>query len=241
MNQELLDIEKANGDTTIANSYSKKERVEPFSLDLRSSAQSKRRNRILKTLLDYLVVVPGLMVISPLLVLITILIKLDSPGPIIHRRRVLGLNGREFDALKFRTMYVNGDEILAKFPKLKTELGRDHKLKCDPRITRVGHLLRKFSLDELPQLFNVLFLDMSLVGPRIITPDEITKYGRWGSTRLTAMPGLSGWWQVNGRSNTTYDERVNLDMEYIHNWSLWFDIKILFLSVPVVLKGDGAY
>jgi lipopolysaccharide/colanic/teichoic acid biosynthesis glycosyltransferase len=101
--------------------------------------------------------------------------------------------------------------------------------------------LRKFSLDELPQLFNVLFQDMSLVGPRIITPDEITKYGRHGEMLLTAMPGLTGLWQVSGRSDTSYDDRVKLDMKYIHNWSISMDLKILFRTIPAVMKGDGAY
>lgn len=216
-------------------------KVEPSSLDLLNTGQSRRVNRVLKALLDYVIVLPGVILIAPLLALIAVLIKLDSPGPVIHRRRVLGLNGRPFDAFKFRTMYVNGDEILAQFPKLRVELDRNYKLKCDPRVTRVGQLLRKFSLDELPQLFNILLQDMSLVGPRIIAPDEISKYGRWGSALLTAMPGLSGWWQVNGRSDTSYDERVSLDMDYIQNWSLWFDVKILLLTIPAVLKGDGAY
>lgn len=203
--------------------------------------QSRKFNKSLKTLFDYLVVVPGLILISPLLLFIALLIRLDSPGPILHRRRVLGLNGRQFEALKFRTMYANGDEILAQFPRLKAELERDYKLKCDPRVTRVGQVLRKFSLDELPQFLNVLNQDMSLIGPRIIAPEEIVKYGRWGNTLLSAMPGLTGWWQVNGRSDTSYEQRIQLDMEYIHNWSVWFDIKILLLTIPAVLKGDGAY
>ena len=203
--------------------------------------QSNRLNRVLKAILDYAVVIPSLLLMAPLYIVIAILIKLDSPGPVVHRRKVLGLNGRQFDAFKFRTMYVNGEEILDRFPKLRAELDRNYKLKCDPRVTRFGHILRKFSLDELPQLFNVLRQDMSLIGPRIITPTEISKYGRWGSTLLTVMPGVTGWWQVNGRSDTTYDQRVNLDMEYINNWSVWLDIKILFLTIPTVLKGDGAY
>jgi lipopolysaccharide/colanic/teichoic acid biosynthesis glycosyltransferase len=102
-------------------------------------------------------------------------------------------------------------------------------------------MLRKFSLDELPQLFNVLAQDMSVTGPRIIAPDEITKYGRWGQTLLTVMPGLTGLWQVSGRSNTSYDDRVKLDMQYIDNWSIFLDIKILFKTIPAVMKGDGAY
>ena len=182
--------------------------------------QAKRSNRVMKAILDYLIVVPSLLLISPLLLFIALLIRLDSPGPIIHRRRVLGLNGRTFHALKFRTMYTNGDQILAQYPKLKSELDRNYKLKCDPRVTRVGQVLRKFSLDELPQLINVLLQDMSVVGPRIITPEELVKYGRWGGTFVSVMPGITGLWQVSGRSDTTYDQRVSLDMDYIHNWTL---------------------
>jgi lipopolysaccharide/colanic/teichoic acid biosynthesis glycosyltransferase len=173
--------------------------------------------------------------------MLAILVKLDTPGPVIHRRRVLGRNGRVFYAFKFRTMYVNGDEILAAHPRLRAELNKNYKLKCDPRVTPVGRFLRKYSLDELPQLFNVLAQDMSLVGPRIIAPEEIVKYGQWGDLLLTAMPGLTGLWQVSGRSNTSYDERIALDMHYISHWSVWLDIKILFRTIPVVLKGDGAY
>ena len=202
--------------------------------------RSNRLGKILKVLVDYCLTIPGLILISPLLLLLTIMVKLDSPGPVIYRRRVLGMNGRVFYALKFRTMYVNGNEILAAYPRLRAELNRNYKLKCDPRVTRVGHFLRKFSLDELPQLFNVLFQDMSLVGPRIITPDEIRKYGRHGEMLLTAMPGLTGLWQVSGRSNTSYDDRVRLDMNYIHNWSILMDLRILGRTIHAVMKGDGA-
>ncbi len=211
-----------------------------------NTAQSKQMiathyNRAVKLALDYAIALPGLLLIAPLLILLAILVKLDSPGPIFHRRRVLGQNGRVFDAFKFRTMYVNGDEILARYPKLRQELNKNYKLKCDPRVTRVGTFLRKFSLDELPQLLNVLARDMSLIGPRIIAPDEIGKYGQYGQTLMAVMPGLTGLWQVSGRSNTSYDERVALDMHYIGEWSVWLDIKILFLTIPAVLKGDGAY
>lgn len=202
---------------------------------------AQQKNRRLKALLDFAIVVPTLLLIWPLFLVLAIAVKLDSPGPIIHRRRVLGRDGRIFDAFKFRTMYVNGDEILAQHPNLKAELNKNYKLKCDPRVTRVGKLLRKFSLDELPQLFNVLAQDMSIIGPRIIAPDEITKYGQWGQTLLTVMPGLTGLWQVSGRSNTSYDDRVKLDMRYIDNWSVFMDVKILFKTIPAVMKGDGAY
>jgi lipopolysaccharide/colanic/teichoic acid biosynthesis glycosyltransferase len=198
-------------------------------------------NRYHKALLDYAVVIPTIIFILPLLILLALAVKLDSPGPILYRRRVLGRDGRVFNAFKFRTMHVNGDEILAQYPQLRAELKANYKLKCDPRVTRVGQLLRKYSLDELPQLFNILFRDMSLIGPRIITPDEIVKYGRDGQTLVTVMPGLTGLWQVSGRSDTSYDERVALDMQYINNWSIWLDIKILLQTVPAVLRGDGAY
>ncbi len=211
-----------------------------------NTAQSKQMistqyNRAMKLALDYMLALPGLLLIAPLFIFLAVLVKLDSPGPIFHRRRVLGQDGRTFEAFKFRTMYVNGDEILARYPKLRQELNKNYKLKCDPRVTRVGSFLRKFSLDELPQLLNVLARDMSLIGPRIIAPDEISKYGTYSQTLMTVMPGLTGLWQVSGRSNTTYDERVALDMEYISNWSVWLDVKILLRTIPAVLKGDGAY
>lgn len=202
---------------------------------------STRYNHVAKLMLDYAVTLPSLLLLAPLFIFLIILIKLDSPGPVFHRRRVLGQDGRIFDAFKFRTMYVNGDEILACYPTLRRELNKNYKLKCDPRVTRVGKLLRKFSLDELPQLLNVLARDMSVVGPRIITPNEISKYGPYSPMLMRVMPGLTGLWQVNGRSNTTYDERVALDMQYISQWSLWLDIKILLWTIPVVLRGDGAY
>lgn len=204
-------------------------------------AYTKHYNRTLKAIIDLSLTLPGIILIAPLLFLLAVLIKLDSPGPIFHRRLVLGRNGRKFYAFKFRTMYVNGDEILARHPKLRAELDRNYKLKCDPRVTRVGQVLRKFSLDELPQLFNVLVQDMSLVGPRIIAPHELRQYGQWGDVLLSVMPGLTGLWQVSGRSDTTYDERVALDMEYISTWSIWLDVKLLFRTIPAVMKGDGAY
>lgn len=204
-------------------------------------AQAKPFNRFCKRMLDYAMVIPGLLLISPLLIILAIMVKLDSSGPIIYRRRVVGLNGRAFDAYKFRTMYINGDEILAQYPKLRAELNQNYKLKEDPRVTRVGQFLRKYSLDELPQLFNVLKQDMSLVGPRIVTFDELAKYGEWRGRLVTVMPGLTGLWQVSGRSDTTYDERVHFDMKYINEWTLWQDISIVLRTIPAVAKGDGAY
>jgi lipopolysaccharide/colanic/teichoic acid biosynthesis glycosyltransferase len=153
----------------------------------------------------------------------------------------MGIHGSQFDAFKFRTMHVNGDEILAGRPDLQAELLLTHKLKYDPRITRIGRLLRKYSLDELPQIFNVLKRDMSIVGPRIISPAEMDMYGDWGLNLLTVPPGITGLWQVSGRSDTSYAERVRLDMHYIRNWTIWFDLQILWRTVPAVLFGRGAY
>ena len=153
----------------------------------------------------------------------------------------MGINGRQFYALKFRTMHVNGDEIMEKHPALKEELARNHKLKDDPRITKIGAFLRKYSLDELPQLFNVITREMSLVGPRMISPEEVAMYKQFDMNLLTVHPGITGLWQVSGRSDISYDERVRLDMYYVRNWSIWLDLQLLFQTIPAVLKGRGAY
>lgn len=197
---------------------------------------------ILKSALDYALILLAMPVLLPVFAVIALLIKLDSPGPVFYRRSVLGVGSRPFGAFKFRTMYVNGNQILDRYPDLKAELAREHKLKNDPRITRVGKFLRRTSLDELPQLLNVLLGQMSLVGPRMISPAEHDLYGRMKLNLLTVKPGLTGMWQVSGRSDLKYDERVRLDMYYIRNYSIWLDIQILFFqTIPAVFKGRGAY
>jgi exopolysaccharide biosynthesis polyprenyl glycosylphosphotransferase len=201
----------------------------------------KSTERIAKLFLDYFIVVVGGLFMLPLLGLIALLVKLDSPGPIIYRRQVMGINGKQFAAYKFRTMHVNGDEILAQHPELLKKLKEDHKLKDDPRVTRVGHYLRKLSLDELPQLLNILKREMAVVGPRIISPGEMEQYGQWGMNLLSVHPGLTGLWQVSGRSDVSYEERVWLDMNYIRNWSIWSDFHIILRTLPAVLKSQGAY
>lgn len=201
-----------------------------------------RAEAALKILLDVGLILLMTPFILPLFAMIAVLIKLDSPGPVFHYRRVLGIHGIEFDALKFRTMVVNGDEILAQRPELLEELRLTQKLKNDPRITRVGHWLRKASLDELPQLINVLRGQMSLVGPRMISPPEADLYGTMHLNLLTVKPGLTGLWQVSGRADLSYDERVRLDMHYIRNYSIWLDLQILFVQTPpAVLSKRGAY
>jgi exopolysaccharide biosynthesis polyprenyl glycosylphosphotransferase len=198
-------------------------------------------DKFLKLALDYSLTIPGLILVAPIMLLIGILIKLDSPGSMIHRRRVMGINGKQFDAYKFRTMHADGDEILEQYPELQKELQENHKLKDDPRITRVGEWLRKTSLDELPQLLNVIKGEMSLVGPRMITEAEIDKYNQWDINLLTVRPGLTGLWQVSGRSDVSYEQRVRYDMHYIRNWSIWLDLQLLLQTLPAVLKRRGAY
>lgn len=192
-----------------------------------------------KGLIDRLGALVALMLFSPVLALIALLVRLDSFGPIIHRRRVVGVGSRSFDAYKFRTMSVDGDRRLT--PAQREELRESGKLKEDPRITRVGAFLRRTSLDELPQLVNVLLGQMSLVGPRMITQDELRHFGRLRHNLLMVRPGLTGLWQISGRSNLGYEDRVRLDMHYIRNYSIWLDLYIIYRTIPIVIGGHGAY
>ena len=193
----------------------------------------------MKTCLDYVGAAVGLVLLSPVFAVIALLVKLDTPGRVIYNRRVLGRGGRVFDAYKFRSMVVDGDGLLT--PEQWTDLQTTQKLKDDPRITRVGHVLRKYSLDELPQLVNVLKGQMSLIGPRMITPAEQEKYGKWDLNLLTVKPGLSGLWQVSGRSDVDYEERVRMDMHYIRNYTIWLDLQLIFRTIGTVIRGRGAY
>jgi Undecaprenyl-phosphate galactose phosphotransferase WbaP len=176
---------------------------------------------------------------------LAILIKLDSPGPVFYRQTRIGRFGRKFPVYKFRTMVQDADRVLQdyldKSPELKAEWLATHKLKEDPRVTRLGARLRTWSLDELPQLWNIIIGDMSLVGPRPIVDAEVEKYGKCFELYIQVRPGLTGLWQVSGRNNTTYERRVELDEYYIRNRSLKLDLQILLKTALVVLKKDGAY
>ena len=196
---------------------------------------------LLKATLDYVGALIGVIFLSPVFLAITFLVRRDSPGKAIYRRRVVGLYGREFDAYKFRTMISDADAYLEAHPELKEEWNQTGKIQDDPRITRIGRLLRRYSLDELPQLFNVLKGEMSLVGPRMITPAELRHFGRWQHNLLTVKPGMTGLWQVSGRSDLSYEDRVKLDMQYIRNYTVWSDLKLLFNTARAVLAGRGAY
>ena len=198
-----------------------------------------------KRVFDFIFSFLGLIVLLPFFILIVFLIKISSKGPAIYSHTRYGLNGKTFPAFKFRSMVLNADKVLVDFlkdnPSLKKEWEKDQKLKNDPRITRVGNFLRKTSLDELPQLFNVFLGQMSLVGPRPIVKNEIEKYGDVYKFYKSVRPGITGLWQVSGRNNTTYEERVQFDLEYVTNWSFKLDIIILFKTIKVVLFRDGAY
>jgi Undecaprenyl-phosphate galactose phosphotransferase WbaP len=198
-----------------------------------------------KRALDLLLTMVGGLLIIPLLIAIAILIRLDSPGPAFYGHRRLGAGGEHFRCWKFRTMYTNAEQMLDEFlqgkPDLRAEWEHNFKLRDDPRVTRVGRFLRHNSLDELPQLWNVLKGEMSLVGPRPIVDAEIPKYGTVYETYRRIRPGISGLWQVSGRSDTNYTNRVELDAYYVHNWSVWLDLVILVRTVLIVIMRRGAY
>ena len=196
--------------------------------------------RLLKDCIDHVGGGVLIVLLTPLLLFLGLIVLIDDGWPIIYRRRVLGKNG-EFDAFKFRSMRRDADAILVSDEALRSEFERNFKLKKDPRLTRAGALLRKFSLDELPQLFNVVRGQMSLVGPRMISPPEIDKYGRYRELLLSVKPGITGYWQVRGRQEVSYEERVRLDVYYIENWSLGMDIDILLRTPMKVFKSEGAY
>ena|SRR5271165_3426760 len=207
----------------------------------RSASFSERRfERFLKRCLDFAGAVCLIVFLLPVYAIVGLLVLLDDGRPVFYRRRVLGMDGK-FDAFKFRTMRPDANEFLKDNPALNAEFEENFKLKSDPRLTRIGPILRKYSLDELPQLFNVLRGQMSLVGPRMITAPELEKYGPFKDLLLSVRPGITGYWQVNGRQEVTYKERVAMDMLYIESWSLLWDLKILFLTPLKVIKREGAY
>lgn len=202
-------------------------------------------NCFLKRFFDLVCTVLGIICFSPVLAAIAIWIYMDSPGPVIFKHRRVGRGGKEFWCYKFRSMCADADvklkELLEKNPKAREEWEREFKLKDDPRITKSGDFLRKTSLDELPQLFNVLKGDMSLVGPRPIIRDEIPRYGRFIDDFYMVRPGITGMWQTSGRSDVSYDERVQMDTWYVRNWNVWFDIVLIWRTIGVVLGKKGAY
>ncbi len=193
----------------------------------------------IKSTIDLLLASLLIVALFPLLLLVTLLIKLTSRGPAIFRQVRCGLGGRKFDLFKFRSMISNAEEVRDDLQHLNEMTGPVFKLSKDPRCTPLGRLLRKFSLDELPQLINILKGDMSFVGPRPPLPEEVDRYERWQRRRLRMKPGLTCLWQVQGRNEIDFEEWMRLDLEYIDNWSLFLDLKIILQTIPIVLLGRG--
>jgi Undecaprenyl-phosphate galactose phosphotransferase WbaP len=211
-------------------------------LELRSYLFSSW-NVVIKRVFDLVISLLLLLITFPLWLLIALMIRLDSPGPIFYKHQRVGQGGKKFRVIKFRTMYSDADEHLRHYlennPRARQEWQEHQKLENDPRITPLGAWLRKFSLDELPQLLNVLRGDLSLIGPRAVTEEEIEKYGRDAELILRVKPGITGWWQVMGRHQTGWERRTKLDLYYVSNWSLWMDFYITLKTIWVVISGQG--
>ena len=215
-----------------------------FMLSIRNNL-ARRRNRLAKRIFDLVATVVGGLLILPILLILAVLVGIDNKGRIIFAHRRVGRKGKLFPCYKFQSMVPDAqerlEEYLAKNPAAREEWEESFKLTNDPRVTKLGAFLRKTSLDELPQLWNVLMGDMSLVGPRPIVTKEIERYGDYIREYYMVPPGITGMWQVNGRSDTTYEERVAMDTWYVRNWSVWIDLVYLFKTVKAVFTGKGAY
>jgi Undecaprenyl-phosphate galactose phosphotransferase WbaP len=202
-------------------------------------------NLWIKRFMDIVIVIFGCILIFPFLLIIALLVKLSSPGPVLYGHKRLGTNGKHFTAYKFRSMVMDAQERLQRLlesdPEIKKEWDKNHKLQNDPRVTVIGRFMRRTSLDEFPQLLNILKGEMSLVGPRPIVDEEVSKYGEDFGWIFSVKPGLTGMWQVSGRSEADYTARVLYDTYYLQSWSVWLDIWILFMTFGAVIRGKGAY
>lgn len=197
--------------------------------------------RVIKRILNLFCSFVGVIVLSPFFLIISLLIKVTSKGPVFFVHERVGLNGKKFKLIKFRTMVNNAEEMIASFsPEQKKEWEENYKLKDDPRITKIGKFLRRTSLDELPQLINILKGDMSIVGPRPVVDEELNWYGDKKDKLLSVKPGLTGWWAVNGRSNVPYPERCDLELYYVDHISFALDAKIILKTLGAIIKKDGA-
>ena len=197
--------------------------------------------RLIKRIFDFILSLIGIAIMSPLFLIISIMIKCDTKGPVFFKQRRIGLNGKPLYIYKFRTMVTNAEDLIASFtPEQKKEWEESYKLKDDPRITRVGKILRKTSLDELPQLINIIKGEMSIIGPRPVVEEELSWYGNDVDLVLSVKPGLTGWWAVNGRSEVPYPKRCDLELYYVKNASLALDVRILLGTLKVVFSQRGA-
>ncbi len=202
---------------------------------------AKESHLFIKRAMDIVISGLGIILVSPLFFVVAVIIKLTSSGPVLFTQKRVGLNGRKFKFYKFRTMYKGAEKKLSELEARNEMGGPIFKMKKDPRITPVGKILRKFSIDELPQLFNVFVGHMSLIGPRPPIPKEVEQYNPWQRRRLSMRPGLTCLWQIKGRNKLSFNEWMKLDLEYLDNWSLRLDFEIMMKTIPVVLFGIGAY
>jgi lipopolysaccharide/colanic/teichoic acid biosynthesis glycosyltransferase len=212
---------------------------------IRFISKANRRKYIQKRIMDFAIGIPALILIIPISVITAIAIRLESPGPIIFKQKRVGLNGEIFLMYKFRSMYNNADESIHEkqieaYAEGKLDPEQGYKIKYDPRITKVGRFIRKTSIDEFPQIINVFKGEMSLVGPRPVPIYEANRHNLWQTERVSVLPGITGYWQVYGRSNTSFEEQNRLDIHYIRNETLWLNLKILLLTIPAALSGRGA-
>ena len=197
--------------------------------------------KYIKRIIDILLSSIGLIVLSPVFLVIALLIKKESNGPVFFKHKRIGKNGKEIEIYKFRSMVPNAEELMKKFtPEQMKEFKENFKLEDDPRITKIGKFLRKTSLDELPQLINILKGELSIIGPRPIVKEELEKYRNNKEKFLSVTPGLTGYWAANGRSNTTYEQRMEMELYYIDNISFKMDMKVFFKTIESVIKKEGA-
>ena len=220
------------------------ENIETTSLRTQSDVKTKISKKVyikIKRVIDVILASVALILLSPLFAIIAIAIKIDSKGPVFFAHKRIGKNGKIIKLYKFRSMVINAEELIKSFtPEQMKEYKENYKLTNDPRITKVGKFLRKTSLDELPQLINIINGDLSIIGPRPVIADELEKYGTNKDKFLSVTPGVTGYWAANGRSNTTYEQRMEMELYYIDNLSLKMDIKVFFKTILSVLKKEGA-
>jgi bacterial sugar transferase family protein len=220
------------------------ENMETTSLRTQSDVKTKISKKVyikIKRVIDVIFASIALILLSPVFAIIAIAIKIDSKGPVFFTHKRIGKNGNIIKLYKFRSMVINAEELIKSFtPEQMREYKENYKLTNDPRITKVGKFLRKTSLDELPQLINIINGDLSIIGPRPVVADELEKYGVNKDKFLSVTPGLTGYWAANGRSNTTYEQRMEMELYYIDNLSLKMDIKVFFKTILSVLKKEGA-
>lgn len=220
------------------NEIMKKEKISKEEITIK---KDNNAYMVTKRVVDIVCSLIGMILHSPIFLIISLIIKIDSKGPIFFVHERIGKNGKKIGIYKFRTMVENAEDLIQEFtPEQQEEFNRCYKLEDDPRITKVGKILRKTSLDELPQILNILKGELSIIGPRPVVEDELEKYEENKEKFLSAQPGLTGYWAANGRSDTSYEERMKMELYYIDNMSIWLDIKIFFKTIISVLRKEGA-